>query len=104
MKGIKTYSSTKRDRCYRQYIKTKWGYQVQTLLASLGPEYEIIRTAINASGISEFEDVISRLRQAEDRIQEQNPGVYPSEGNLARMTTAKKNYGVKKVKCYYCGD
>jgi hypothetical protein len=78
--------------------------KVQTLLASLGPEYEIIRTAINASGISEFEDVVSRLRQAEDRIKEQNPpGVYQSEGNLARMTTAKK-YGMKNVKCYYCGE
>jgi hypothetical protein len=78
--------------------------KVQTLLASLGPEYEIIRTEINASGISEFEDVVSRLRQAEDRIKEQNPpGFYQSEGNLARMTTAKK-YGVKNVKCYYCGE
>jgi gag-polypeptide of LTR copia-type/Zinc knuckle len=78
--------------------------KVQTLLASLGPEYETIRTAINASGISEFEDVVSRLRQAEDRIKEQNPpGVYQSEGNLARMTTVKK-YGLKKVKCYYCGE
>jgi hypothetical protein len=79
--------------------------KVQTLLASLGPEYETIRTAINASGISEFEDVVSRLRQAEDRIKEQNPpGVYQSEGNLARMTTAKKKYGMKNVKCYYCGE
>jgi len=78
--------------------------KVQTLLASLGPEYEIIRTAINASGISEFEDVVSRLRQAEDRIKEQNlPGVYQSEGNLARMATAKK-YGMKRMKCYYCGE
>ena len=78
--------------------------KVQTLLASLGPEYETIRTAINASGISEFEDVVSRLRQAEDRIKEQNPpGVYQSE-NLARMITAKKNSGMKKMKCYYCGE
>jgi gag-polypeptide of LTR copia-type len=76
--------------------------KVQTLLASLGPEYETIRTAINASGISEFEDVVSRLRQAEDRIKEQDPpDVYQSGGNLARITNAKKNYGVKKVKCYY---
>ena len=50
--------------------------KVQTLLASLRPEYKTIRTAINASGISEFEDVVLRLRQAEDRIKEQNPGVY----------------------------
>jgi hypothetical protein len=74
--------------------------KVQTLLASLGTEYEIIRTAINASGISEFEDVVSRLRQAEDRINP--PGVYQPE-NLARMTTAKK-HGMKKMKCYYCGE
>ena len=78
--------------------------KVQTLLASLGPEYETIRTAINASGISEFEDVVLRLRQAEDRIKEQNPGVYQSEGNLAQITAAKKNYSVKNVKCYYYGE
>ena len=77
--------------------------KVQTLLASLGPEYEIIRTAINASGISEFEDVVSRLRQAEDRIKEQDPpDVYQPE-NLARMTTTKR-HGMKKIKCYYYGE
>jgi len=77
--------------------------KVQTLLASLGTEYEIIGTAINASRISEFKDVILRLRQAEDRIKEQNPpGVYQLE-NLARVTTAKK-HGMKKMKCYYYGE
>lgn len=73
--------------------------KTEALLASLGREYEATVAGIDSNEETTYEDVVSRLRRAENRIKgEEQPE------NLARMTTIKKNSGTKKMKCYHCGE
>jgi len=77
--------------------------KTEALLGSLGPEYEATLAGIDASGTASFEEVVSRLRRAEIRLNGLSEDLQGQ--NLARLTQGKvpsKNIR-KKGACFRCG-
>ena len=42
--------------------------KTETLLAGLGPEYEVTLVGLDASSTTGFKEIVSRLRKAETRL------------------------------------
>jgi len=79
--------------------------KTEALLASLGIEYEATLAGIDGNEATTYEDVVSRLRRAENRIKGEDH--YVTE-NMARMTQSrprnKAKNGIRKARCFHCGD
>ncbi|HEY5813547.1 MAG TPA: reverse transcriptase domain-containing protein [Terrimicrobiaceae bacterium] len=80
--------------------------KTETLLAGLGPAYESTLVALDASSITKFEEIVSKLRKAETRLKSQ--GVTLEGQNMARRTLMGNANGsdtlrTKKGVCYHCG-
>jgi len=84
--------------------------KVQTLLASLGLEYEPTLAALQASKMKKFEEVVAQLRMAETRLRSKST-IDPQQ---ARFTSAGRRGNAKKSdngtenveekrKCFHCG-
>jgi len=77
--------------------------KTETLLAGLGPEYESTLAALDVSGTTSFEDIVSKFRKAETRIK----GIALPNQNLARFTTkGKQGFSKKRPRkgvCYHYG-
>jgi gag-polypeptide of LTR copia-type len=78
--------------------------KMETLLASLGPEYESTLAGLDASGTAAFEDVVARLKKAEARLKTDI-----QDQHLARKTSTEDeeegiNHKIKKGRCFHCGD
>jgi hypothetical protein len=74
--------------------------KTEALLAGLGPEYEATLVALEAGSITDFEDIVSRLRKTEMRLK--GHGI-TMEGETARSTQAEGKSAKKKGACFYCG-
>ena len=76
--------------------------KTETLLAGLGPEYEVTLVGLDASSTTGFKEIVSRLRKAETRLKGQ--GVINTHGpNEARKTFIKNDSKKKKEACFYYG-
>jgi hypothetical protein len=78
--------------------------KIETLLASLGPEYKPMLAGLDASGSTAYSDVVAKLKKVEVRLK---IGLQGLQGqNLARRIFAGNTNGfnrprTRKEICYY---
>jgi hypothetical protein len=53
-------------------LKPSDAIKIETLLAGLGPEYEVTLVGLDASDTTDFKNTVSRLRKAKIRLKNQD--------------------------------
>jgi hypothetical protein len=76
-------------------LKPSDAIKTETLLAGLGPEYEVTLVGLDASSTTGFKEIVLRLRRAETRLK--NQGIDTPGPTLTRQAFQRGKKGSEKL-------